>query len=183
MTVHTVSLDHEADSCSDDGWEAIEEERLQRRTSRRRIRSSAACDPDGAAQRRDRANATRMRFGGFGYGGLGAGLLAIILLVAAAAYLGDGGYQPFAPVTERPAMRVDHDRFADHDQAYGYAYADYTRRYDTGTAWSDPRPDRETSAWFGERRAWMGGGLLLVLIVLAAAVVLSRTVFTGPADD
>ena len=183
MGLHPVNLGAEPDPCGDDGWEAVEEERLQRRSSRRRIRATPSCGLDSRPRRREPDTIARRLFGGVGYRGMGAGLLAILLLVLAASYL--DGRRENAPshLTVRPAAASDHDPFADHDRDYAYAYADYARRYDVGSAWSRERFEPEVSPWFGESRGWIAGGLLVVLIGMVVGVALSRTSPADPSDD
>jgi len=182
MALRPFDIDDETGVFGDDGWEAVEEERCERRTRRRRRSGSEACDVDRGPRRRDRDLSPQPWLGGVGYGGLGAALLAIVLVVLAASYFSRTWDGPGA-IAERPAAVVEQDRFADRDRDFGYAYADYARRYNTGAAWSDVRAEPDARPWFSEPRAWMGGGILLLLVVIALAAILSRSMFADPADD
>ncbi len=182
MAPRAVSLELESADGDDDGWEAFEEARCQRRTRRRRFRSAPACEIDAAPL--DRDGTRQPLFGGYGFHGVGAALLLVGLLILANAYFGgrldgpagDNAYRP-APILERGH---DHDRFGDHRE-WDYGYADYVRRYDGGDALSDPGGDR--GPWISNSMGWTTGGVLLVFGVVVLGVALGRSAFGGLSDD
>ena len=195
MSLTTVSLDDDAGLCDDDGWESVEEARCERRTSRRRLRSAEACEvrPRGALRQRERErdDTGRRLFGDHGGRSLGGVLAIVVLLILAAMYFGGGWYGPAGDVIDRPSPVVAHGRISDHDLDYGYAYADYARRYDTGAAWSGWRGGGEAESnaeagdgpWLNAPRAWTIGAIVLLLIIFALGASLGRSIFAGSSDD
>ena len=135
--------------------------RRGRRARRRRAeRASSDADSDDATLR-------RLLFGGVGLRGLGGVLVAAGLLVMAAGLFASGWNGPVGAYAEHGGYEQSH--MTSRDREYGYAYADYARRFDTGTAWSGWRAD--PVVWTADPRALVTGGLfcLLGIGLLAAA--------------
>ena len=183
MALRAATLEPESADCDDDGWEAFEEQRCQRRTRRRRLRSSApVCDIDSTPANRGADG--RLLFGGYAFHGVGAALLLVGLLILAAAYFGGGLGGPAGDFAYRPAAALershDADRFGDH-RDWDEGYADYVSRY----AGADLTPDRigDRGPWISDTMGWTTGGILLVFGVVVLGLALGRSAFGGLSDD
>jgi hypothetical protein len=134
-------------------------------------------DPDRRGRRRraepakDDAALRRLLFGDMSLRGLGGLALVAGLLVVAAGVFVTNWDGPFGADVDRGGF--DQRRMTDRDQAFGYAYADYVRRFDTGAAWSGWRADEDI--WTIDPEALTTGGLFCLLGVGLLAVGRRRT--------
>ena len=183
MALRAVTLEPESADCDDDGWEAFEEQRCQRRTRRRRLRSSPpACDIDRAPAAREADR--QLLFGGYAVHGVGAALLLVGLLILATAFFGGRLGGPAGDYAYRPAPVLEHSHDADHfgdHRDWDEGYADYVSRYAGG----DVVPDRigDGGPWISDTMCWTTGGILLVFGVVVLGLALGRSAFGGLSDD
>ena len=191
MALREITIIEEPDPSVDDGWEAVEEAHCKRRTSRRRLGSGRrrTSDRDDDRRQDDRLSddrredeaTRRLLFGGDGYHGLGAVLLAIGLLIVASAYFGPSWSGRGGDFADRPIPVGARDRVDDHDMDYAVAYDDYARRYALNAERPELRYDR--GPWMSDTMGWGAGGVLLLIGVVVLGAALSRSAFAGPLDD